>query len=408
MNTMLKSTSIFISLLLLVSVLQGVPDQITIGEFAITYSLKWKILVVFISAFSSLYFGYFSKEDKSDRFFLGVSLLNAIIAIPFLYSKSTLTISIYQIVICAISLILGIITSTVFIAIDSKRSSLSGSQISKFPVAGRAVLRFSRMVLMIFIVLILSVIVLDEYKILENMTNNVLWSICFYSIPIICELVPRLLGYYGPHKYREQYKKKQETLRKITEMHEYMYQLGGYYPLNGPEIPELYKKVIDQNLAAIEICLNNGDDPNTKNNMGWTILSQAVADGSLEIAQLLLSKGANPNTTNGMGRSPICYAAAYGNNKMIELLLEYGANPNLYEFPEKLGPLLVAIKKKHIETVKILCDKIKLEKNENGKFEEYELALEMKVPEIIELVAKKIQSQGNEEYYFGFKKTKTT
>jgi hypothetical protein len=408
MNTILKSSSIFISLLLLVSVLQGVPNQLTIGDFAITYSQKWKILFVFISAFSSIYFGYFSKEDKSEKLFLVVALLNTVLSIPFLYSNSTLISTVYQILICTTSLILGFITSVVFMAFDAKRSSISGSQFSKFPVAGRSILRFSRMILMMFVVLVLLIMLLDEYNLLRNVTNNVIWAICFYTIPILCELVPRLLGNYGPKKFREQYKKKQETLRKITEMHEYMYQLGGYYPLNSPKIPELYKNVIEKDIEAIKKCLNNGDDPNTKNNIGWTILSQAVADGSIEIAQLLLSKGANPNTTNGMGRSPICYAAAYGNNKMIELLLEYGAKPNFYEFPEKLGPLLVAIKNKHVETVKLICDKIRLEKNEHGQFEEYELATKMKVPEIIEIVAKKIQSQGNDEYYFGFKNTKTT
>lgn len=408
MNKMLKSITIFISLILLVSVFQGVPDQIDIGSVTITYNIKWKLLFLAISSISAIYFGYSKESSKIEDLFTGISLINTILFIPLLYFSKFSLISIYQIVICLVSLILGIISSGVFIAIDSKRLSMSGSQFSKYPVAGRAVLRFSRMVFMLFIVLILIIMVLDTYKIISNRTNNILWAIGFYLSPIICELVPRLLGIYGPVKYREQYKKKRETMRKITEMHEYMYQLGGHYPINGPEIPRLYEKVIDQNIEEIKICLNNGDDPNTRNNVGWTILSQAVADGCIEIAEMLLSKGANPNTTNAMGRSPICYAAAYGNNKMIELLLEFGANPNLYEFPETLSPLLVAIQNKHIDTVKLICDKVTLEKNEKGEFEEYELAMKMKVPEIIEIVAKKVQSQGENQYFFGYKKGKTT
>ena len=120
---------------------------------------------------------------------------------------------------------------------------------------------------------------------------------------------------------------------------------------------------------------------------------QAVADGSFEIAKLLLERGANPNVVNNLGRSPMCFAARYGYTNMVKLLMQYKAIPNLYEFPEKNGPIRVAIENGHIEILKILLNGVEL-KRENGKFVEYDMALQTKNPEIIKLVAEKIRQQG--------------
>ena len=120
---------------------------------------------------------------------------------------------------------------------------------------------------------------------------------------------------------------------------------------------------------------------------------QAVADGSFEIAELLLERGANPNVVNHLGRSPMFFAARYGYVNMVKLLLQYKALPNLSEFPEKNSPILISIIFEHIDVLKILIDMVELKK-ENGKFLEYDAALQTKNPDIIKLVAEKIRQQG--------------
>jgi ankyrin repeat protein len=212
-------------------------------------------------------------------------------------------------------------------------------------------------------------------------------------LAIIPDALTIILSKIGPESVRKKIQKKFDLIKFSLERHEYMYQLGGHYPINGPEIPQIYKNVIHKNLEQVKERLNLGDDPNTTNSAGFSLLMQAVADGSYEIAKLLLERGANPNVINNLGRSPMCFAARYGYTNMVELLLQYNAIPNLYRHPEKTGPILASIEGEHIDILKLLLDNIEL-KEENGKFIEYDYALKTKNPAIIRLIAEKIRKQG--------------
>ncbi len=137
-----------------------------------------------------------------------------------------------------------------------------------------------------------------------------------------------------------------------------------------------------------------GEDPNTQNNMGWTILCLAVANGNYAISKYLIEKGANPNIVNALGRSPICYAARHGHLKIVRLLLKNNADPNMYEYPEDKGPLYVAIENNHVEVVKILSSISKLKEDESGNCREMELCIKMKNQEMIEIISKELRSRG--------------
>jgi len=234
---------------------------------------------------------------------------------------------------------------------------------------------------------------LTDKSIIDLNANCLWWPLVILLLSTIPDVFTIVLLKIGPESTRKDIQKRIEIAKFALERHEYMYQLGGHYPINGPELPQIYKSVIYKNLEQVEEHLNAGDDPNTTNGIGVSILMQAVADGSFEIAKLLLERGANPNIVNNLGRSPMCFAARYGNTKMVELLLQYKAIPNLYEFPEKIGPVLVAIEYEHIDILKTLLKMVELKK-EDGKFVEYDMALKTKNPEIIKLVAEKIRQQG--------------
>jgi ankyrin repeat protein len=45
--------------------------------------------------------------------------------------------------------------------------------------------------------------------------------------------------------------------------------------------------------------------------------------------QLLLDKGANPNTRNSVGGTPLMWAAVYNNEEAAKLLLKRGADPSM-------------------------------------------------------------------------------
>lgn len=60
---------------------------------------------------------------------------------------------------------------------------------------------------------------------------------------------------------------------------------------------------------------------------GSTALHAACAFGHTEAVQLLLEEGANPNERNEYGERGIEWAEMYGYEDIVELLLEYGASP---------------------------------------------------------------------------------
>lgn len=76
----------------------------------------------------------------------------------------------------------------------------------------------------------------------------------------------------------------------------------------------------------------------------------------------LLQRGAKPNTRDprpeNVGATALHYAAKYGNKEACKILLEAGAEVNLqYEKEaERLSPLLLAVRKGHVEVAELLLD----------------------------------------------------
>jgi ankyrin repeat protein len=94
--------------------------------------------------------------------------------------------------------------------------------------------------------------------------------------------------------------------------------------------------------ATLERLLNQGADPNKRNDANATALMWAATD--LEKTRVLLNHGADVNARSSDLRTPLMIAARRpGNTPVIKLLLEHGANPNPNAHPlTESSPLIEA------------------------------------------------------------------
>ena len=80
------------------------------------------------------------------------------------------------------------------------------------------------------------------------------------------------------------------------------------------------------NSDCVRLLLENGADPNSRNEAGTTALMWALADA--EKTRLLLDHKADVNARSDDGRTPLIIAASqYGSGAVVKLLLDRGANP---------------------------------------------------------------------------------
>lgn len=389
-KSILNGTVVVIALLLLVSLISGTPEKISLSFTEISLNKGWIIF-----ALITCYLNYvFNESRNGDTFYMILSGVCFVVLTPMLFSyKFSIP---YFIIVCMtllyywFGMIISHCCNMVYIGY---RKKISGSQFSHFPAHSRQCIVAGRKMLLLAILSWSILLFLTNKSIININTNCLWWPLVMLLLAILPDSFTIVLSKIGPESTRKEIRKKFNMIKSSLERHEYMYQLGGNYPINGPEIPQIYKAVIYKNLEKINELLNSGEDPNTTNDNGFSILMQAVADGSFEIAKLLLEKGANPNVVNNLGRSPMFFAARYGYKNMVDLLLQYNAIPNLYEHPENNGPILISIIYEHIDILKTLLNMVELKK-ENGEFAEYNRALQTKNPEIIKLVAEKIRQQG--------------
>jgi ankyrin repeat protein len=86
--------------------------------------------------------------------------------------------------------------------------------------------------------------------------------------------------------------------------------------------------VLYADAQAMKALLDNGADPNARNDAGATALMWAVPD--VEKTKLLLDRGANPNARSEDARTPLLIAAgSFDSAPAVKLLLDKGADPNV-------------------------------------------------------------------------------
>src|SRR5271166_5816256 len=94
---------------------------------------------------------------------------------------------------------------------------------------------------------------------------------------------------------------------------------------------------IYSNVDVLQMLLENGANPNLRDNYGDTALiwasSYSNTDSNIETVKILLENGANPNLQCNNGYTALMIASSYSNTdsniETVKILLENGANPNL-------------------------------------------------------------------------------
>lgn len=98
-----------------------------------------------------------------------------------------------------------------------------------------------------------------------------------------------------------------------------------------------------------------GADPNTQDNDGWTALMWASESGHTETAEVLLEKGADPNIQDNDGFTPLIFTSTNGRIEIVRVLLENDADPNLQSI-DGWTAVMVAYANGHTETAWMLLE----------------------------------------------------
>lgn len=124
--------------------------------------------------------------------------------------------------------------------------------------------------------------------------------------------------------------------------------------------PEKVQEVIKQVLLRVWLqkvraALAEGQDVNTPDEDGHSLLTGACAGGDFALVKELLSRGARVNPSNSPGGlTPLLAAIASGSTEITRYLLGKGADPNLDKSKQEKTPLHLAVDKELLEPVKLL------------------------------------------------------
>ncbi|XP_044073219.1 BRCA1-associated RING domain protein 1 isoform X2 [Siniperca chuatsi] len=91
----------------------------------------------------------------------------------------------------------------------------------------------------------------------------------------------------------------------------------------------LHLAAIKGDVEAVKELLDQGADPNLKDNAGWTPLHEACNLGHLAVVEALVSRGALLNTPGYENDSPLHDAVRNGHPAIVKLLLQLGASQNV-------------------------------------------------------------------------------
>lgn len=111
--------------------------------------------------------------------------------------------------------------------------------------------------------------------------------------------------------------------------------------------------------SVIKELLEQGADPNSRNNHGYSCLYLAIENKNAGAVSLLLEHGANidsPSCTEGDAATYLVEACRFGSPKIVEALLKYGADPNIEDEFYEMPPIQMAISNHMSKSVKQLIE----------------------------------------------------
>ncbi|XP_026817198.1 BRCA1-associated RING domain protein 1-like [Rhopalosiphum maidis] len=100
------------------------------------------------------------------------------------------------------------------------------------------------------------------------------------------------------------------------------------YSRNSKGETKLHSACAKGKLSLVISLLDDGFNPNVKDNAGWTPMHEAVKSGNLDIVKELIKYGAYLNVPGFEYESPLYTAIKYGKFEIAKTILDYGADVN--------------------------------------------------------------------------------
>ncbi|KAG7501665.1 BRCA1-associated RING domain protein 1 [Solea senegalensis] len=126
----------------------------------------------------------------------------------------------------------------------------------------------------------------------------------------------------------------------------------------------LHLAAIKGDVEAVKQLLDQGADPNLKDNAGWTPLHEACNLGHIAVVEALISNGALLNTPGYENDSPLHDAVRNGHSAIVKLLLQLGASQNVLNLYGKRPADCAAT----LEMMKIFQEATEGTQNANASF----------------------------------------
>lgn len=95
----------------------------------------------------------------------------------------------------------------------------------------------------------------------------------------------------------------------------------------------LFGAFIRRDLEEFRNLLENGANPNDRNEYGYTLLMKMSYEGqyreAMEFYEILIDYGADVNLQDHNGETSLMWESCYGHEHYVRLLLENGADPDI-------------------------------------------------------------------------------
>ena len=118
----------------------------------------------------------------------------------------------------------------------------------------------------------------------------------------------------------------------------------------------IWTAAIENDMEKVKKLLNQGHDPNKRDNSGYTALHYAARGGYTEVLITLLNHGADSNSQTPSGNTTALHRAAYmGHLDSIKILLMHGARAELIDSDRK-SALHKCAEKGHYTCAQLILD----------------------------------------------------